>query len=99
MDWKSTWKLEFQSNVFDDVRNRFVSAHCIVTSIVLTVTDENHKLCLFPILPVFLGLILLAKLNLEERLGSPKCNWGLLYADIKPYHYFWRGWKPNPSIS
>ena len=47
MDWKSTWKLEFQSNVFDDVRNKFVSAYCIVTSNVLTVTDENHKRCIF----------------------------------------------------
>ena len=52
MDWKSTWKLELQSNVFDDVRNKFVYAHWIVTSNVLTVTDENHKRCLFPILPV-----------------------------------------------
>ena len=41
------WKLEFQSNVFDDVRSKFVSAHCIVTSNVLTVTDENHKRCIF----------------------------------------------------
>ena len=52
MDWKSTWKLEFQSNVFEDIRNKFVSAHCIVTSNVLTVTNENHKWCIFPILPV-----------------------------------------------
>ena len=26
-------------------------------------------------------------LSLDERLGSPKCNWGWHYADIKPYHY------------
>ena len=38
MDWKST----FQSFVVDDVRNKLVSAYCIVTSNVLTVTDENH---------------------------------------------------------
>ena len=31
---KSGMKLEFQSNVFDDVRNQLVSAHCTVTSIV-----------------------------------------------------------------
>ena len=29
---KSTWKLEFQSNVFDDIRNKFVSAYSILTS-------------------------------------------------------------------
>ena len=23
MDWKSTWKLEFPSNVYDDVRNKY----------------------------------------------------------------------------
>ena len=50
--WNSTLKREFQSNVFDDVRNKLVSAHCPVTSNVLTVTDENHKRCVFPILPV-----------------------------------------------
>ena len=33
--------------VFDDVRNKFVSADCIVTSTVLTVTDENHKRCMY----------------------------------------------------
>ena len=47
-------KLEFQSNVFDDVRSKFVSAHCIVTLNVLTVTDEIHKRCIFPI---FRGLM------------------------------------------
>ena len=31
MDWKSTWKFEFQSNFFDKVRKK-----CIVTSNVLT---------------------------------------------------------------
>ena len=49
MDWKSTWKLEFQSNVFDDIHNKFDSAHCIVTSNVLTVTDENDKRCIFEV--------------------------------------------------
>ena len=34
-------KLNFQSSVFDDVRNKLFSAHCTVTSNVLTVTDEN----------------------------------------------------------
>ena len=43
---------EFQSNIFDDVRNKLVSAHCTVTSNVLTVIDENYKLCIFLILPV-----------------------------------------------
>ena len=38
----------FPSNVFDDDRNK----HCTVTSSVLTVTDENHKRCIFPILLV-----------------------------------------------
>ena len=52
VDWKSTLKLEFQSYVFDDLRNKLVSAHCTVTSNVLNVTDENHKRCIFPILPV-----------------------------------------------
>ena len=41
MDWKSTRKLDVQSNVFDDVRNKFVSAHFIVTTNVLTVPDEK----------------------------------------------------------
>ena len=31
---------------------KFVSAYCIVTSNVLTVTDEKHKRCIFPILLV-----------------------------------------------
>ena len=43
-------KLEFQSYVFEDVRNKLVSAHCAVKSNVLTVTDENHRRCIFPIL-------------------------------------------------
>ena len=34
--------LKFQSNVFEDVHNKLVSAHCTVTSNVLIVTDENH---------------------------------------------------------
>ena len=34
-------KLNFQSNVFDNVHNKLVSAHCTDTSNVLTVTDEN----------------------------------------------------------
>ena len=38
-----------QSNVFDDARNKFVYAHCMVLSNVLTVTDENHKRRIFPI--------------------------------------------------
>ena len=29
--------MKFQSNVFDDLRNKFVSAHCIMTSNDLTV--------------------------------------------------------------
>ena len=45
-------KREFQSNVFDDVRNKVVSVHFTVTSNVMTVTDENHKRCIFPFLPV-----------------------------------------------
>ena len=48
----SRLKLSFQSNVFDDVRNKLVSAHCPVTVNVLTMTDENHKRCIFRILPV-----------------------------------------------
>ena len=51
VDWKSTLKSEFQSYVFDDVR-KTVSLrplHCDVD--VLTVTDENHKRYIFPILP------------------------------------------------
>ena len=32
VDWKSTLKSEFQSYVFDDVRKKLVSAHCIVMS-------------------------------------------------------------------
>ena len=31
---------------------KFVFAQFIVTSNVLTVTDENHERCIFPILPV-----------------------------------------------
>ena len=31
---------------------RFVFVHCIVTSCVLTVTDENREQRIFPILPV-----------------------------------------------
>ena len=52
MDGKLTLKLEFQSYVFDDVRNKLVSNHCTVASNVLTVTDENHKQYIFPILQV-----------------------------------------------
>ena len=36
----------------DDVHNKLVSAHCTVTTNVLTMKDENHKQCIFPILPV-----------------------------------------------
>ena len=42
-------KLNFEKGIsiqcFDNVRNKLVSAHCTVTSNVLTVTDENHKQC------------------------------------------------------
>ena len=31
---------------------KFISAHCIVMWNVLTVTDKNHKQCIFQILPV-----------------------------------------------
>ena len=44
--------LSFNPMFFDDVRNKFVSACCIVTSNVLTVTDENNKRSISPILPV-----------------------------------------------
>ena len=37
---------------FADIHNNLVSAHCTVTLNVLTVTDENYKQCIFPILPV-----------------------------------------------
>ena len=49
---KSTLKSEFQSHVLDNVRNKLLSTHFTVMSNVLTVTDENHKQCIFPILPV-----------------------------------------------
>lgn len=51
--WKYTLK-EFQSDGFDDVRNtwRVVLSQCIVTLNALTVTNENHKRCILPILPV-----------------------------------------------
>ena len=52
VDLKSTLKLEFQSFVFDYVRNELVPAHSTVTLNVLIETDENLKRCLFPILPV-----------------------------------------------
>ena len=35
-----------------------VSAHCTMTSNVLTETDENHKRCIFPILPVNVSAVL-----------------------------------------
>ena len=43
---------EYQFKVFDDVRNKLISSHCTVTLNVLTVTDENHKRCIFQILLV-----------------------------------------------
>ena len=51
---KYTLNLQFQSDGFDDVRNtwRVVLYQCIVTLNALTVTNENHKRCIFPILPV-----------------------------------------------
>ena len=47
-----SFEIEFQSNVFDDIRNKLISAHCTVMLNVLTVTDDNHKQCIFPILSV-----------------------------------------------
>ena len=52
MDWKATWNRNFQSYVFDNFRNKFVSAHCTVMFNVSTVKDKNHKRSIFPILPV-----------------------------------------------
>ena len=52
VDLKSTLNLEFQSFVFDYVRNELVLAHSTVTLNVLIETDENLKRCSFPILPV-----------------------------------------------
>ena len=54
---KSTLKLEFQYNVFENVPDKVISAHCIVTLnilTVITVMDENHKQCtrIFSILPI-----------------------------------------------
>ena len=42
MDWKPTWKVEFQSNVIDDVRNKIVSAYCIVKK---TTNDLGFQSC------------------------------------------------------
>ena len=47
VDWKSTSIL-----CFDDDHNKLVSTPCTATSNVSNVTDQNHKQCLFPILPV-----------------------------------------------
>ena len=48
-------KIDFEIGIsiqcFDDVHNKLVSAHCTVTLNALTVTDENHKRCIFPNLP------------------------------------------------
>ena len=56
MDWKWDLKLEFQSYVFEVLTTsaiKFEFAQYIVMSYVLmTVMDEYHERCLFPILPV-----------------------------------------------
>ena len=50
---KHKWvETKIWNNVFYDVRNKLVSTHFTVTSNVLTVTDQNRKWCIFPILPV-----------------------------------------------
>ena len=43
--WTRWIKKGLQSYVFDDVRNKLVSAHCTVTLNVLTVTDDLASLC------------------------------------------------------
>ena len=49
---KINLKIGVSIQCFDDVRNKFISANCIVTWNVLTGTDENHKQCIFPISPI-----------------------------------------------
>ena len=41
--------VENNGYVFDNVHNKLVFAHCTVTSNFLTVTDENHKRCMFSV--------------------------------------------------
>ena len=50
-------KLNFEKEisiqyVFDNICNKLILAHSTVTLNVLTVTNENHKRCILPILPV-----------------------------------------------
>ena len=49
MDWKKTLNSEFQSYVFDNVRNKLVSAHCTVTSNVLTGGWKSQTMYIFNI--------------------------------------------------
>ena len=46
MQVKKTLNSEFKSYVFDDVRNKLVSAHCTVPS---NVVDQNLKRCIWPV--------------------------------------------------
>ena len=43
--------INFENNVFNHVRPKIVFAHCIMTLLVLTGTDEKRERCIFPILP------------------------------------------------
>ena len=53
------------SDVFDYVRNKLVSAHCNVTLSILTVTEENHKRCIFSSLASICSAVLPSKRNIK----------------------------------
>ena len=81
------WNWNFNP-VFDNVHKKLVPAHYTVTSNVLTVTDENHRRCIFPILPVIfhsLNPIFYKKFKLIS-----------LTADL---HWSWSGTSKSSTIT
>ena len=67
--------MEFQSYDFDDIGNKLISSHHTVILNGLTVLDENHRWCIFPILPINVQLsFLLHKHHIYKGYLESKVN-------------------------
>ena len=83
-DWKGTLISEFQSHVFDDFSNMLVSAHCTMTSNVLTATDEIKitKDVYFQSCQLMFRC-LNDIVNFFFTWGKDRQNWSMVFDDMK----------------
>ena len=93
------WNWNFNP-VFDNVHKKLVPAHYTVTSNVLTVTDENHRRCIFPILPANFSQ---SKSYFLQKVQTyqPNCWFTLImirYLQVLHYNFCVAVFTRNPSL-